>query len=228
MKTAGYVIPQVIRAELSEIRTMCPGKVVSYDAARQTIKAQVLVKTRILNGETGEVTFETPPPIPDVPVAWMQGGGMSFTFPLEPGDPVLLIFSDRSLNEWVASSQNTPQEPFDSRQFDLSDAIAIPGPSSPARALSGHAVDSGAAVLQVAEIRIGDSTVSTFLARADRVEARLQALENYVATHEHTYTVPAIPAAPGPTILPRMVGAPDPNTPSTATGATASDKVKGD
>ena len=208
MRNLLHAIPRVIRAELSTLRTMCVGKVVSYDSARQTCTAQVLIKDRVRDGETGEVQYITVPPIPDVPVQWPSAGGMSLTMPLAPGDPVTLFFSDRSLNEWVASSQNNPVEPFDPRQFDLSDAIAVPGAPSPSRALPGAAVSDDAAVLRTVELRVGDSGASTPVALSpavdtneDNIRARLSALEAWATTVGSAVGTPftPVPAVTTPT-----------------------------
>lgn len=45
------------------------------------------------------------------------------TVPLKPGDPVVLHFSQRSLENWLSGSDQAPDDP---RQFDLSDAFATP------------------------------------------------------------------------------------------------------
>src|SRR5699024_8745233 len=46
------------------------------------------------------------------------------TMPLQSGDGVLLIFADRSLDEWKRSGG--PVAPADRRQHELTDAIAVP------------------------------------------------------------------------------------------------------
>jgi hypothetical protein len=65
------------------------------------------------------------PVINNVPVIWPRTSLGSISFPLTHGDGVLLIFSERSLDEWL--SNGGALAPNDPRQFDLSDAIAIPG-----------------------------------------------------------------------------------------------------
>lgn len=66
------------------------------------------------------------PPHPVVPVLYPSGGGRSFTWPLQKGDYVLLVYNMRSIDEWrERGGQNIT--PLDFRRFSLSDAVAIPG-----------------------------------------------------------------------------------------------------
>lgn len=183
-------IKNVAQAERRSIHTMVPGKVVSYDAGSQTAKVEILVEKRLRDPETREVTFEAYPILPDVPVAFPSGGGMSVTFPLEPGDAVLVIFAERSIAEWKASASNTAQEPFDARQHDVADAIAIPGGVSPSRALSGASVDPSAMVLRTPTLKIGDSTAAQALALASAVESKLNSL--ITIYNAHTHAVPSL------------------------------------
>ena len=64
------------------------------------------------------------PNIHEVAVAWPGGGGMLTTWPLKPGDGVLLVFAQRSLEGWLSGNDAAPDDP---RHFDLSDCVAVPG-----------------------------------------------------------------------------------------------------
>jgi hypothetical protein len=66
------------------------------------------------------------PQIVEVPVVWPSSGGgkASFTMPLQPGDGMLLNFSQRSMENWLDGKMDTVDDP---RQHDLSDCVAIPG-----------------------------------------------------------------------------------------------------
>ena len=61
----------------------------------------------------------------NVPVVWPSGGGYTLSFQLAVGDPVLLVYSMRGLDQWKQThAEATPDEGV---FFDESDAIAIPG-----------------------------------------------------------------------------------------------------
>lgn len=80
----------------------------------------------------------------------------------------------------------------------------------------------GSAVIDADLVEVGGESLSTWLARADRVEGRLQAIETYINSHEHNYITPLLPSAAAPTTgrVPLSVS-------TTSPGDTAADNVKG-
>lgn len=190
------VIPKVIREEIKDVRVCIPAKVVSYDPSTQTAKCRPMVKNRIKNNRTGEVAYEEIKPISDVPVLWQAGGGMSFVMDLDPGDDVVLIVADRSIDEWQNSTSDSAQEPFSSRRYNLSDALAIPAGRRPADSLDSDHYASDGAVLKVPKIYIGDSTASEALAVAQSVESRLANVVQMFNVHNHVSATPGSPGGP--------------------------------
>lgn len=65
------------------------------------------------------------PPILNVPVQFPSSSTSAITFPLNPGDPVLLIFSQRGLDAWKAGN-GYATTPTDYRMMDYKDCFAIP------------------------------------------------------------------------------------------------------
>jgi hypothetical protein len=63
--------------------------------------------------------------IVDVPVVFPSSKNYALTFPIEQGDEVLLVFSQRSLDNWFA--RGGPQEQSDRRYHHPADAIAVVG-----------------------------------------------------------------------------------------------------
>ena len=97
------------------IHTALPGRVTAYDAS--TRSATVVPTLADMDGEALPQIFK-------VPVAFPGGGGFSITCPLLPGDLVLLICAERSIEDFIG--QGADQDPLDVRRHALTDAIAIP------------------------------------------------------------------------------------------------------
>lgn len=114
------LIRRVIRYHSAELHVMLPGVVKKYDHKEQRADVQPMVKQRYLD----ELDIETPI-IVDVPVIFPRSGGASFTFPVEPGDPVMIIFADRDCDKWIIHEKYGVPE--DHRQHSMIDAVAIPG-----------------------------------------------------------------------------------------------------
>ena len=209
------IIRDAVDEGLARVHTQVPGRVLDYDHDEQKAKIQLIVQHAF--DDDGEVDYYKPAPLVNVPVVFPA----VLTWPLEDGDPGWVQIAERSIDEYEATG-NDETRPRDLRRFDLSDAVFYPC------FLRGEADTDDSDVVvdrRDGDVKIGGSSVSEFLARADRVEERLQAIENYINGHEHTYTVPAIPASPAPT----AGKVPEPAiAPTTQDGDTASDHVKGD
>jgi len=225
--TLTRVMREFVAEGLGGTHTAEPGRIVSYDAETQTCTVQPVIRGRFVDADDGSSSYQLPPPIPNTPVAFPAGGGASITWPLERGDFVTIIYAERSLDEWqaTAGSDNIPQ---DTRRHDRTDAIVVPALRSPAAPLDADAHHPSSMVIKIEEIRIGDATINTYLARADRVAERLKRLEEKFEAHIHTYTLPAIPASPGPTLPTPDSAPPTTAKPFTTKADVKSDKVLGD
>ena len=108
---------EMVNSLIGNIHTSAPGKVISYSNGRAVV--QSLIKFRI-----DEETMADSPPIAEVPIIFPSGSGgnASVTFPIKAGDGVLLCFSERAIDDFLQGGQSA-----DPRQFDLTDAMAIPG-----------------------------------------------------------------------------------------------------
>lgn len=113
-------IRQAILYQLNNVHTAMPGAVISYDFATQKASVQPL-----LNKFWSDGTSSPLPVLENVPIIFPRAGGASLTFPVVEGDSCLLLFSERSIDEWVNTGGQVSTK--DSRKFDLSDAVAIMG-----------------------------------------------------------------------------------------------------
>ena len=109
-----------IRQSLKDLYTCMPGIVESYDA--ETRRAVVKGALKVVTTKKEEIEREA---VHNVPVLFPSGGRSAFTFPLEPGDPVLLLYSQRGLANWKKTLDVAAPDIIGF--FSEKDAIAIPG-----------------------------------------------------------------------------------------------------
>jgi len=107
----------IMANRVADMHICMPGKIVKYDYKNQRAKVQPALNQAYNDGEVVIL-----PIIHNVPVIHPSSGGASITFPVNIGDTVLLVFSERSLEEWLnVGGEVSPDDP---RQNDLTDAIA--------------------------------------------------------------------------------------------------------
>lgn len=124
-------INRVVGEHISEINTMVPGVVVSYNPDTNRAVVRPSLPKRLADG-----TDLQPPQIVSVPVKWPGGGGGRMTFPIKAGDPCEIRFSQRGLDNWMGGSAGSSDDP---RSFDLNDAVCDPGLAPVG--IPGHATD---------------------------------------------------------------------------------------
>ena len=150
----------------SGLWTSVPGTVRSYDPAKGTVSVTPALRLnrRLEDGSTKE---EQLPLLVDVPVVFPGGGGFALTFPLVDGDPVLVVFASRCIDQWWDTGNASL--PGDARMHDLSDGFAIPGPRPRPNVLSSMST-SGAelrAASRNSYVRIDQDGNVTVLASGD-------------------------------------------------------------
>lgn len=190
-------VQAVVQGERAEQRTAIPASVQSYDAATQRATVQAGVQLQLQDGST-----ISEPVFANVPVAWPSAGGYSIHAPLSAGDEVLVVFAERSIDEWLAKG-GYDRVALDTRRFSAQDAIVIPGLRSapqalptnarPADAICVAAADGavrmeiragGVVTIFATEVRLGDDS-AVALALADLVNTRLSSIKTAYDTHTH-------------------------------------------
>lgn len=124
------LLEAVVEAVGEEVRVAIPGVIggVSSDLSKASVQPAVRRNDS-----------DADPVLPDVPLLFPSFGRVKITWPVESGDPCLLVFGDRSLEEWESAGGDKEVEPADPRTHDLSDAVAIP--IGPGGASSGRSSD---------------------------------------------------------------------------------------
>jgi hypothetical protein len=123
------VISRNIEQHLREMVNTCiPGTVFKVDkksfSKEQVVDVVPSIKELNING--AEIKL---PKMLNVPVMFPSGGGTGVvTFPMKAGDPVLILFSQRSLQKWkITGAGGWPVVPEDKRYLSQTDAICLPG-----------------------------------------------------------------------------------------------------
>lgn len=114
-------INTVVEKHLNEINVAMPGRIVSYNYAKNLAVVQPTLKRKYKNNESAIDL----PVITNVPVAFQRMGKGHLRFPVNPGDTGQLVFNQRSIDAWLVSGGQV--DPLDPRKFALSDGIFYPG-----------------------------------------------------------------------------------------------------
>ncbi len=196
--TLADVITQAMETRLSDLHVALPAQVMAYDPTLQTVDVKPML-TRVIETDTGELP-DVLPVIPAVPVAFPRAGNFFVSFPIKPGDFVLLVFVERSMDEWWATGVEAL--PGDLRKHSLADAVAIPGvypatlPIAPPAHATNMVLGTGPGQVHITpagEVRLGLEAAVSFVALAQAVDteltavkADLEALKTLLSTHVHT------------------------------------------
>lgn len=125
------------------------GEIVSFDATSQSASVQVSVLKQIVEGDQyKQVPY---PVLADCPVMFLGGGPASLRFPVAKGDPCLVLFNDRDLDNWFTTGNKVM--PNSGRAHDLSDGLVIVGFRNKAGLLKNFSTDN-------AELVLGDFKLS--------------------------------------------------------------------
>ena len=179
--SAADALRSAIRAQLREARVCLPARVERYDASLQKADVWPLLYDAHVD-EAGTRIASALGVVSNCPVVWPGGGGMRLTFPLAPGDTVLCLFCDRSLDAWL--SHGGAVDPVDPRAHHLSDGIVLAGLHDFAHAWRGAdtggvslGVDGGLQVhVKASHIGLGEENPAEAVALAGAVLARLTTL----------------------------------------------------
>jgi len=93
------VINAAFERRLLDLHTAIPGIVQDYDSEKKTVKVRPALK-RKFRDDRGEQELNV---LTDVPVGFYQTNNFIFSIPLQKGDEVLLIISERSMDNWLKS-----------------------------------------------------------------------------------------------------------------------------
>lgn len=204
-------IEELVRANVEALRremnTSTPAIVRKFDEASQTVQCTPVHKRLFIDEDTSIVM----PDYMDVPVAFPRGGNFVLTFPIAAGDEVLVVFSQRTIDNWW--DRGGVQDPLPLRFHDASDAMAIPGLGSRPRFIQSFATDAaelrsldGTVVLRMEGSRIvltadqviigGDAAGTEPAAKGQTLQTWINLLSTALQTHVHPVSGSATLVAP--------------------------------
>ena len=151
------LIRQAFTHLMADFRVALPGKIETYDPVTGVASVKPMLQRRYF----GDSLPTNLPILQQVPVVMPRSGKAVLSLPLAQGDPVLLVFSDRAIDNWLGGAGVEPADPQDTRQHDLTDAFALPG-GWPELRLATHPAPSGDALELLVEhgtgIALGNGT----------------------------------------------------------------------
>lgn len=120
--------------QMAGVNTCIPGIVVSVDDLNSLmVSVQPTVNMKFKDGQVQEY-----PSITNVPLLMPSSSTSAVTFPISVGDPVLIVFSMRGVDNFKLGN-GRPAAPTDFRKFDLSDAFAILAPWPKSKSINNPA-----------------------------------------------------------------------------------------
>lgn len=125
------ILKDASRAALMNLHTAMPGIVQAYDPKTQRADIQPVNKRVYEDGSVVDL-----PLLPAVPVLMPRTKNSWVNLPLAQGDMVLLVFCERSIEQWRLKGGIV--DPLDTRTHHLADAIAIPGVFPESTPFAGH------------------------------------------------------------------------------------------
>lgn len=158
--TLASVAKEAARAAVSQLFTAEPGLLQSYDPTQQRATVKPVVCRKLKNGD-GTFTCEPQQPVPSCPVYFPSGGGglYAMTFPVEAGDPGIMVYSGRDYDGWLATGEDN-SEAQSNRRHSAADAFFLPGHRPFVDPLPEAAVAADGWVLYGPKFYIGDSSAS--------------------------------------------------------------------
>jgi hypothetical protein len=130
-------IQSALDGRQQQMWTAIPGIVAGRNGNNVSVNPSI--QARLVN-QKGVFSNVNLPQLINVPLVMPGGGGFGITFPVNPGDEVLVVFASRCIDGWWQNGGIQPQ--VEVRMHDLSDGFAFPAPMSNPKALGGISNDS--------------------------------------------------------------------------------------
>ena len=134
---------------LASLNCHLVGRIVAFDSATQT--ASVAPSMMRIQPDGSQVAY---PVLSDCPVQFPFGTQKGLTFPVAVGDPCLVLFHDRDMDNWFVSGGALP--PNSRRMHSLSDGLCLVGFRAKATPISDYDDDAVALRNGAASVKLFD------------------------------------------------------------------------
>ena len=136
-------IAEMIDRAMRRMNTCIPGIITAFNAANQRATVQPAIQMKVnIPGRPG---YKNLPPTVNVPLVFpfASTAGFALTLPVSAGDPCLLIFSQKAIDNWAAAGGVQPPGGggLGLRHHSLTDAFCILSPSPLPGVLGSWATD---------------------------------------------------------------------------------------
>ena len=125
-------IEDMISNGISGIHTACPATILSFDAGTCIATVKPFMSYYKSDGTTIDY-----PVVSGVPVFMPHAGNAQITYPVKAGDGCLLVFAERSTDEWIGKGNKDNHDP---RRYYLTDAFCFVG-MRPTQSISAENVE---------------------------------------------------------------------------------------
>ena len=169
------LIQRALESRLGDVYTALPGRVESYDPKTQCADVLPLVK-RPLPTADGDIVSEDLPIVPNVPICFPRGGAFTISWPIAPGDSVLLIVTTYAIGGWRASGKSS--EAGDVRLHSLGSSVAIPVLAPNSGALPEAQAADNAFIIVGPMLKLGTADASDFAALASKCDSNYQKVKD--------------------------------------------------
>lgn len=207
----------IIQFFTNQINTCIPAKIVKIRDSKH-IDVQPTVKKTLLSDDN-KISIDYPV-IPFVPVCVLGTKKAKMRFKIRVGDPVLILFSQHSIDKYMLTDGVEISENDDIAQHDINNAMALIGFLSTISNLDEIGdnefileVNDGSSQIiitsdnkvqvKASTVELGDIGANKALALAEKCDSRLDALESFQNNHVH---IDPLSASTGTALVPFIPG----------------------
>ncbi len=125
----------------------------------------------------GDTVYEDLPIVPNVKVCFPSGGLFNVSWPIEPGDSIILVSCNFAIGQWRQGNNAQTVLPGDLRVHALGSSFALPLLTLDSRATPDAQASQNAFIIHGPMIVLGDHSATDFAALASKCDANFDAIK---------------------------------------------------